>query len=152
MAEHGVQRRNRSCVSGTIAHCFEYYYTGDLAKDVIVTVDIFIDSSSDHHDRSGPKPNNFEVVRDSVGRAASPDQCFEFVGIFQAVFTMKDLYTSVFCRPEGWPDLFSILRSSDLVTDVLDKTALSDITGVYCVYKPLGLDNTDQLHLIILFK
>ena len=152
MADHGLQRRNRSCVSGTIAHCFEYYYTGDLAKDVIVTVDIFIDTCSDYHDRSGPRPNNFEVICDSVSRAATPDQCFEFYGICQAIFTMKDLHSSVFCRPDGWPELFSILRSSDLVTDILAKTDLSDLTGAYCVFKPLGLDSTDQLYLILLFK
>ena len=152
MADRGRERRNRSCVSGTFAHCYEYFYTGSLSKDVIVTLDIYVDCNSDHHDRSGPRPNNFEVVCDSVGRAATPDQAYEFYGIFHAIFTMKDLFSSVFCRPDDWPDLFMILRSSDLVESVLSKTALSDLTGVYCIFKPQGLDEIDQLYLILLFK
>ena len=152
MADLGKQRRNRSCVSGSLAHCFEYYYTGELSRDMIVTVDVFIDSRSDYHDRSGPKPNNFEVVSDSVSRAATPDQTFEYWGVFQAIFNLKELYSSVFCRPDEWPDLFSILRSSDLVSDIISKTDLSDLTGVYCVLKPQGLDDIDQLYIILLFK
>ena len=152
MSTIGQRRRNRSCVSGSLAHTFEFFYSGDHSKDVIVTADVFIDSGSDHHDRSGPRPNSFEVVSDSVGRSATPDQCFEFWGIFRSIFTLQDLQNSVYCRPEDWPELFMILRSSDLVNSVIDKTSLDTITGVYAVYKPLGLDEIDHFHLIVLFK
>ena len=152
MSHTGQRRRNRSCVNGSLAHTFEYYYCGDLSKDIIVTADVFIDSLSDFHDRSGPRPSNFEVVSDSVGRAATPDQCFEFWGIFKAIFPLKDLHSSVFCRPEDWPDLFDMIRSCDLVSHIVDRTSLDDLTGVYAVFKPQGLDDTDQLYLILLFK
>lgn len=152
MAALGQRQRNRSCVSGSLAHSYEFFYCGELSKDIIITADLFIDSASDFHDRSGPEPTSFEVISDSVGRSATPDQCFEFWGIFRSIFTLRDLQNSVYCRPDDWPDLFTILQSSDMVDSVIDRTSLDSVTGVFAVYKPLGLDNTDHFQLIILFK
>ena len=152
MSDLGRRRRNQSLIRGSLAHTFEFFYTGPHADDLVVTIDVFIDIDSDHYDRSGPSPNNFETVSDSIGQSASPDQCFELYGVLGSIFTMKDLQGSIFCRPEDWPDLYDLIRSSELVTNLLDHTALTDITGLYSDYRPHGLDNIDHSYSIILLR
>ena len=56
MSLRGRQRRNRSCINGRKAHCYEYYYHGPYSSDLIVTADIYVSANSDHYCCDGPLP------------------------------------------------------------------------------------------------
>ena len=149
MSLRSCQRRNRSKIVGRKAHCYEFFYSGRFCQDMIITIDIYINATSDHYCIEGPRPTMFEVAADSVGSASTPDRCFEFVGILRSFFDDRALERSIFCTPDTHGDLFDILDASEMISDVYEKTPLEDLVSLYGIYKPNGLEDTDHLYMIL---
>ena len=145
-------RRNRSCINGSIAHIYEYFYHGDLSSDILITVDVYLSVHSDYHDRRGPAPTPFDTISSCIGGASAPAKCFELWGCFNSTFTNLDLRNSIFCHSDDWPNLWTILENTEFVSDLIQMTPLTEVTGIFAQLKLKAVDDLDQFHLILILK